>query len=333
MKTINHLLITLLLFLAPVAMADTDNEKVTLRIGTGGTAGTYFPIGSVIADAINNIKLVNDDQNTPAPKLVAIAQRSSGSVSNVTDMNNGLLDVAFAQANVIHWAYNGTGPFKNQKPNRNLKGLAALYLESLHLVVRYDAPIENVYDLVGKNVSLDEIGSGTQLDIQTILQAYQLEISSLNAVYLKTSDAIDRIRNNELDAFFLLAGYPVNAVAQLVEEGKARIIPITGAPVDSILESIPYFTIDEIPNNTYGNTESIQTIGVPAQMVIDGRIPSTTAYRITKALWSKSNLKALCDAHPKGCEIRPSSALRGMHILLHTGARQLYEEHGLIRIK
>jgi TRAP-type uncharacterized transport system substrate-binding protein len=45
------------------------------RIGTGGTAGTYYPVGGLIANAVSN-----------PPQLVLTAQASNGSVANVNSI-------------------------------------------------------------------------------------------------------------------------------------------------------------------------------------------------------------------------------------------------------
>jgi len=188
-------------------------EPVIIRLGTGGSGGTYFPIGSLIAKAISGPAGIHKADSFYEPELIAIAQRGTGSASNVIDISEGLLEAGLAQADVVHWAFTGTGPFENQPPRDNLRGLATLYIESVHLVARTDANINSIADLKDKRVSLDELGSGTQLDVVPILAAYGLTTDSFRAVYLKPADAIDRLRNNQLDAFFIIAGFPVTTVS------------------------------------------------------------------------------------------------------------------------
>ena len=56
------------------------------RIGTGGTAGTYFPIGGLIANAISNPPGSRDCDkggSCGVPGLVATAVASNGSVANI----------------------------------------------------------------------------------------------------------------------------------------------------------------------------------------------------------------------------------------------------------
>src|SRR4029453_710656 len=56
------------------------------RIGTGGTAGTYFPIGGLIANAISNppgSRTCADGGSCGVPGVVATAVASNGSGANV----------------------------------------------------------------------------------------------------------------------------------------------------------------------------------------------------------------------------------------------------------
>jgi TRAP transporter TAXI family solute receptor len=136
------------------------------RIGTGGTAGTYYPVGGLIANAVSN-----------PPQLVLTAQASNGSVANVNSIVSGALESGFTQADVAYWAYTGTGLFEGKGKIDDLRLLANLYPESIHLVAAKSANIKSVADLKGKRVSLDEPGSGTLVDARIILSGWGLKTS------------------------------------------------------------------------------------------------------------------------------------------------------------
>lgn len=300
------------------------------RIGTGGSAGTYLPIGSLIAQSISGSSEYHTDQPYSEPNLIALAQRSTGSVSNVVDISDGLLEAGLAQADVVHWASTGTGPFNDEKPRENLQLIATLYLESVHLIVRTESDINSIHDLVGQRVAVDEKGSGTRLAMVPLLTMFDMRIDSLKTVYLKTSDAIDRLRNNDLDAIFMVAGYPVEAVSTLVAEGHARVIPISD-PVDNVASTdLAFFTTDSIPANTYENAEAIPTLGVPAQLITNDTMDEELVYNITSMLWSKKTLHILSNGHPKGKDMQLETALSGKHVTVHPGAERFYREHGLV---
>src|SRR5258708_26367731 len=67
--------------------AAAQQDITFFRIGTGGTAGTYFPIGGLIANAISNppgSRTCADGGSCGVPGLVAPAVASNGSVTHVT---------------------------------------------------------------------------------------------------------------------------------------------------------------------------------------------------------------------------------------------------------
>jgi len=73
------------------AMADIRRMHL-FRIGTGGSGGTYYPIGVVVALAISNPPgsgTCESDGSCGVPGLVAIAQSSNGCVANVRAVQSG----------------------------------------------------------------------------------------------------------------------------------------------------------------------------------------------------------------------------------------------------
>jgi len=303
-------------------------EPRLIRIGTGGGSGTYFPIGTLIAESIGQSLNETPDPNS-TPRLIVLPQRSSGSVANVKDIGDGLLESGFAQADVAHWAYHGIGPFEQNGPITDIRALATLYFESLHLVAHVDSGIAGVADLVGNRVSVDEVGSGTELDVQAVLDSFEISKDELELVYLKPADSIDRLRQNNLDAFFIVAGYPISGVSELIEEGTATLVPIVGPQIDILLKDHPFFTADEIPADAYSNSRAVRTLAVAAQWIISSDIEDDLVFDITKNLWSLDTRETLVKNHRKGRELIESAALKGIGIPLHAGAYRYYEQAGL----
>src|SRR5512136_3154788 len=71
------------------------------RIGTGGTAGTYYPIGGMIANAISNppgSRPCAEGGSCGVPGLVATAVASNGSVANINGITSGQMESGFTQS-------------------------------------------------------------------------------------------------------------------------------------------------------------------------------------------------------------------------------------------
>ena len=164
---------TLALALSLTAAAGAAQAQQFFRIGTGGTAGTYYPIGGIIGNAVSQ-----------PGKLIATAVASNGSVANINGIIGGSFEAGFTQSDVAFWAYSGTGTFEGKPKAQDLRLISTLYPESIHLVTRKGAGIKGVADLKGKRVSMDEPGSGTLVDVRLILGAYGLTDKDIKAEYL-----------------------------------------------------------------------------------------------------------------------------------------------------
>jgi TRAP transporter TAXI family solute receptor len=291
------------------------------RIGTGGTAGTYYPVGGLLANAISQ-----------PPQLVLTAQASNGSVANVNAVASGALEAGFSQADVAYWAFTGTGLFEGKPKLADLRLLANLYPESIHLVTAKAAGIASLADLKGKRVSLDEPGSGTLVDARIILGAAGLAEDDVEPEYLKPNQAAERMRDGGLDAFFFVGGYPTSAITELAATGGGvTLVPIAGEAAGKITAEYSFFSPDVIPEGTYQGVSRTETLAVGAQWITSAKVSADTVYAVTKGLWSDKARAALDAGHAKGKLIRRETALEGTAIPVHDGAQRFYVEAGLAK--
>jgi TRAP transporter TAXI family solute receptor len=305
------------------------------RIGTGGTAGTYYPIGGLIANAISNppgSRECDKGGSCGVPGLVATAVASNGSVANINGIQGGSLESGFSQSDVAYWAYTGTGVYEGKPKVAGLRLIANLYPESIHIVARKGANIKSVADLRGKRVSLDEPGSGTLVDARIILGAFGITEKDIKAEYLKPNQSGDKLRDGGLDAFFFVGGYPTGAIAELAAAGSGiELVPVTGPEIDKMLGEYKFFARDVIPANTYKNVGEVKTLAVGAQWVTSDKQDANLVYEITKALWNSNSRKLLDSGHAKGKAITRETATAGAGIPFHPGAERFYKEAGLIK--
>ena len=132
------------------------------RIGTGGAGGTYFPIGGTIANGISappGARACDKGGQCGVPGLIAIAQSTTASVFNNAAVQNGELEAGLAAADVTRSMYMGEGKFDG-KPHPNLRIVANLYPEDLHLVMPKGASVSNLGDLKGKLIHAFAVGAG-----------------------------------------------------------------------------------------------------------------------------------------------------------------------------
>jgi uncharacterized protein len=307
---------------AALALAGTAAQaQQFFRIGTGGTAGTYYPVGGAIANAVSQ-----------PGKIVVTAQASNGSVANVNGIAGGAMESGFSQSDVATWAQKGTGLYEGKPNVPGLRLIANLYPESVHVVVRKGSGLKSVADLKGKRVALDEPGSGTLINARAILAAYGLKESDIKPEYIKPNQAGDKMKDGSLDAFFFTGGAPAGAIAELASSGAGiEILPIEGKEADALRASSGFFSPDTIAADTYKGVGVVRTLAVGAQWVTSDKADANTVYEITKALFSDAAQKQLAAGHAKGKFITKENAVKSAGIPFHPGAEKFYKEAGLIK--
>ena len=308
-------------------------ELKFFTIGTGGTAYTYYPVGGMIANAISKppgSRECGKGGSCGVPNLIASAVSSRGSVDNVNAIISGLRNSGFAQSDVAYWAYTGTGTMEGKEPAKDLRTIAALFQEHIHLVALKKSNINSVKDLKGKRVSLDEPGSGTYVDAKLILESNGLSTSDVKAEALKGKAATDALRNGKVDAIFVVAGFPTGAIVELASAVDVKLVPIDGSGAKALTSKYGFFSQSPIPSGTYEGVDEVNTVAVGAQWFTSAKEDNELIYQITKALWNKESRKLMDVGHAKGKTITPDTALSGVGVPLHPGAEKFYKEAGLI---
>ncbi len=291
------------------------------RIGTGGTAGTYYPVGGMIANAVSQ-----------PGKIVATAAATNGSVANVNGISGGSLESGFSQSDVATWAQKGTGIFEGKPHVPGLRMIANLYPETIHVVVKKGSGIKSVTDLKGKRVALDEPGSGTLINARLVLAAYGVLETDIKPEYIKPNQAGDKMKDGSLDAFFFTGGAPAGAIAELASSGSGiELLPIDGPQAQGLRMASPFFANDTIPAETYKGVAAVNTLAVGAQWVTSDKADAETVYQITKALFSDATQKTLQAGHAKGKMITLKNAVQGVGIPFHPGAERYYREVGALK--
>ena len=305
--------------IAAALCAGTASAQQYLRIGTGGTAGTYYPVGVLVATVVSQ-----------TGRIVATAQSSNGSLGNVISVTSGSLESGFSQADVASWAYQGTGIFEGKPRLSGLRLIANMFPESIHIVVKKGLGIKTIADLRGKRVALDEAGSGTLISARQVLAAYGLTESDIQPEYIKPNQAGDRLKAGTLDAFFFTGGAPAKAISDLAAIG-IELLPIDGPQAQRMRKVSPFLITDTIAAGTYPGTAATPTLSVGAQWVTRDTVDAELVYQVTKILYSAEAQQALAQGHVKGREITLANAVQGAGIPYHPGALRFYREVGALK--
>jgi TRAP transporter TAXI family solute receptor len=241
------------------------------------------------------------------------------------------MESGFSQADINYWAYSGTGMYEGKPKVEELRAIANLYPESIHVMVRKGLGAKSIADLKGKRVSIDEPGSGTLVNAKAILAAYGLSERDIRPEYLKQVQSAEKLKDGSLDAFFQTTGYPQGTIVELATSPGIDLLPIAGAEAQKLQSQFRFFATDEIPAGVYKDVPATKTLAVGAQWVTSSKIDANLVYEVTKAMWSDKTRAALDSGHAKGKSIRKETALAGIGIPLHPGAERFYKEAGLLK--
>ena len=298
-------------------------ESYTLTIYTGGTSGVYYPLGSAYANILNQYSA-----KEAGIKINAKAVTSGASVSNAKAIGDGDAQAAIMQNDVAYYAYHGVvlDAFKG-KPVKKLRGIAALYPETIQFVVRADSNIKTLQDLKGKKVAVGAAGSGTAVAAQQILEAAGVW-DSVQKVYVKFSEAAQQLKLGQIDAAVIVSGAPTPAIEQIAVQTPVRVLPI-GSDIYQKLKEKGYvfYVTQKLPKSTYkGMTADTPTLAVKSLLVVSADVPDNVVYAMTMLLFK--HVETLRQVHAKAKYISFETALNGMSIPLHPGAIKYYEEKG-----
>ena len=208
-----------------------------LTFGTGGESGTYYAFGGVLSSFVSN----NND-------FTVTAVTSGGSKANIEDMAAGDVQLGFVQSDVMSYAYNGERLFES--PVEGFSVVAALYMEQVQIVTT-NSKITSVADLKGKTVSIGAVGSGVYFNAIDVLNAYGLTENDIKPVYQSFGDSADSLKDGKIDAAFIVAGAPTNAITDLATAGNVYLVALDADHTNALLAASPFYSAYTIPAGTY----------------------------------------------------------------------------------
>ena len=291
--------------------ADVEGKKF-LNIGTGGTAGTYYPIGGAIAEVLNK----------EIPGMSASAQSTGASVANINMLSDGEVDLATVQNDIAYYAAHGTEMFQDKKVD-GLQGIASLYPETCQFVTLKSSGIKSLAELKGKRIAVGAVGSGVEANVRQILAAYGVTYSDIDAQYLSFAEGASALKDGNVDVAVLTAGYPTASVQDIAAQNPVRLLPVEGKAADALIAQYPFYTKTVIPAGTYaGFDEEVPSVAVMAMLVAGPTVNDDLGYCVAKAIFS--NLDRLQAAHAVGKQIAKDTAKTGMSLPMNAGAEKYF---------
>ncbi len=294
-----------------------DRLQRAFIIAGGPALGEYQVVAQALADQI------------AADGVRAAAIETHGSVENLQLLARGEADVALVQSDIALMAYNGSGLFAAEPANNELRAIASLFPEPVHIVVRADSPIASVEDLAGKRVDLGLPNSGTRGSALAVLGAYGIGETDIQAQPGRNiGDAARALINDEIDAFVAVISAPARQLQQLAASGKIRFLALSPVAIEKLGGAQSAFVPLTLAAGSYpGQTLPIATVAVTALLAARADTPEADVKTALTALFDKTDFIAAGSA--AGALIAPGNAAIGLTLPPHPSAQPyLFKNRG-----
>ena len=251
-------------------------------------------------------------------------------VDALAALQSGQADLSLALADITYSAYVGKLERQSERFDR-LRGLAALWLAQVHLVVRAGSGVQRLEDLQTRGLTIG-IQKTNPLAARLVLSASGVDRSSVRIFLLdfeNVDKAIQDMEKGELDAIFLNGSPPEATITAATQRG-ARLIPISGRSAEQLRRDYPFFQLSTVRGGVYpSHPHPTHTIGIRTLLVSRSGISESMGYSLVKEFieylsrggWGQQTAAATWDL-----AMGPLTP-----IPLHEGAALYYRERELSR--
>ena len=302
--------------------APAPAEEFFVKVATGQSGGTYYPIGIAMANVFSE----------HIPGCTSSGMATGGSVDNIGLLQDEEAQVAMIMSLTARDAYNGTGNFEGAA-YKDLTAICALWENDIQIIVPND--ITKVEQLIGKKIVVGANGSGGELDTRNALSAFDIYYSNedasknnIEAVYLDYAQGVDSLKDGQVQAVSNNSHAPASAITDLLSTGDYHILEFTDEEIEKIKAVDDLYDVYTIPANSYPNQDhDIKTLGYPVLLTCDAKMPSDQVYAMLDAIFTYHD--ELVQAHAAASSITEENAVKGLIIPVHEGAEKYFTEKGL----
>lgn len=330
-RTLVVLCVVLLLVLAGCAPAPAAapkaTEKMSFSIATGGTGGTWYPLGGAIGSVITQ-KVANTE---------ATAESTTAAVDNMKLLTAGKVGLAFVDDYQVGWVNNGklTAVSDQKLPVRLVM---PFYEQPLHVVTRDGTGITKLADLKGKRISTGAPNSGTEVLAGYVLSGIGIDWDKdVTREKLSAAESVGALKDGKIDAFFWSGSAPTASLIDLAATPglKMVLLPIAGDDAAKITAAQPgVFHKVTIPKGSYSGVDvDIETLSTATVLAAMDTFPADRLEQIIAAIFDN---KAEIAAVWKGMtNLTPESSMAALSAdlrpYLHPGAESFFKGKGALK--
>jgi TRAP transporter TAXI family solute receptor len=325
-KRTNPLFWMLLLFVT-VTAAPAGARAADLIIGTGTSAKVHTSVARAICRLIErSIPATNCDVATIE------GQHAAEALAILSGVQNNAIEIGIVQSDWQYHAIQGTGPVEFMDVSfDNLRSLFSLHGELFTVIVRQDAGIEDLDDLVGKRVNIGNPGSSQRAIMDMMMKAKGWTEKSFQFVdELGDAEQLLALCHDRVQAIVSIVSHPDERTAKALELCDAKIIAVSGKEIDSLVAENRFLAASDVPMGVYSESNVlIPSFGIMVTAVSSADLDDQTAYAVVKSVFD--DLATMKRLHKALGNLLPGRMISaGLSAPLHPGAVLYYREHGMM---
>ena len=297
------------------AKGSAQGVKLTFLAGTPG--GVWYAMAEGIAGVIRS--------EIPGAE-VTVAQGSDA--ANIVRVQQGQADIAFAYANTIKSALDGTGDFAG-KATPDVRVLTSVFPSVHHIVFNANSGIKDVADIKGKKVRVSMNTRASMMEVvgRNVLEGYGITYDDIKnkggeVLFVASKETNDLMRGGHLDGFFSNGPIPMSQTSELLADMKLNILPIKEDIRDKLVQNLGAIKT-EIPVGTYGNPQAVPTVAINGMLIVNKSMPQDLAYAIVKAM--NKNADKLKAIHKDMAGLADIKYMGGTTLPVHPGAEKFFK--------
>lgn len=290
-------------------VVQTARRVEHLTLATGDLEGESYILGQAIAQVV---KLNN-------PKLDISVVSTSGSDENLEQIEQGIADLAIAQADMPGGA--------------SARTIAVLFEDVFQLIARQDSGITQFTDLVGRKIVLQP-NSGEFYSFLELATHYGLKLTDFVFSFAPGAEADELFRQKKVDALFRVRTLNNDYIAHVVQQTRAQVLPIEQA--EALRVRHPALEPALIPKGLYQGYPPIPPVDLHAisvrRLLISNRYLDTAIVKQLTQIVSEHQREIAeaipeeyADLRPLVSGIKRPNPSEGTGIALHNGAIAYYE--------
>ncbi len=296
-------------------------KRIELGLAGAGPASLAYTLVAGVAE----------NTNTKTKMMRITPETSAGFVQNVRLLGRGETELALIGGTQLYQGMRGIGPYKGEKPYKDIRGLAVAYGGNLSW--NGGKGINSISDFAGKTVSGGPPGSFLDYMGTLMLNSYGLK-GKVKILQLSYAESARAFVDGTVDGF-MGGPAPYPSVLQAGAQRKIKILEVDREHIKKIQKEAPVI-VDYVKAGLYEwHKKDVMTIGYLAYLAAHKSVSNDVAYEFLKVNLSPKGIKYLKMNHRlwnmwnTKMYIEEKDAFRLEKVKLHPGAVRYWKEKGV----